>query len=220
VLSSILEEQEGNIIGHLVYVRSKKNTALDKGWWPQKKRLEVVTTWLALGSLAETSRICNVPLDTCNRWKASDWWAKLVQDIQSGEGQKTDAKMTKVIDKALDLIVSRIEEGDYQFDQKTGKIIKIPLKVRDLERVASGLFDKRQLIRKQPTSIKSSDLNQLERLSNLAKQFAEFASNKPRQEKIVDTYFDGEFDTIKETGHGKKEIIVKEEEVLDDRETN
>ena len=50
--------------------------------------------------------------------------------------------------------VSRIEEGDYQYDQKTGRLVKIPLKARDLERITSGLFDKRQLIRKQPTNIK------------------------------------------------------------------
>lgn len=203
-----------NIIGRLVYVRSKKKTALDPGWWSEKKRLEVVTTWLALGSLAETSRVCNVPLDTCNRWKASEWWAKLVNDIQSGEGQKTDGKMSKVIDKALDLIMERIEQGDYQFDQKTGKIVKIPLKVRDLERVASGLFDKRQLIRKQPTSIKSSDLNQLERLAVLATQFAEFANKKPAPERLINEYIEGEYNEELDITNE----IPKEE--INDRETN
>lgn len=81
-------------------------------------------------------------------------------EIQSGENQKTDNKMSRVIEKTLDMLVSRIEEGDYQYDQKTGRLVKVPLKARDLERITSGLFDKRQLIRKQPTNIKQDDLNQ------------------------------------------------------------
>jgi hypothetical protein len=155
-------------LGRYVYVKEKKTLPHQPGHWNQKKQLEVCTTYLALGNMAETSRVCNVPLITCKKWKATDWWANLVSDIQSGEGQKCDNKMSKVIDKALDLIVTRMEEGDYQYDQKTGRLVKVPLKARDLERVASGLFDKRQLIRKQPTSIKQSDLNQKDRLVQLA----------------------------------------------------
>lgn len=62
----------------------------------------------------------------------------------SGENQKTDVKMSKVIDKTLEMLMSRIEEGDYQYDQKTGRLVKVPLKARDLERISSGLFDKRR----------------------------------------------------------------------------
>lgn len=148
--------------------------------------------------MSETSRVCNVPLITCKKWKASDWWTNLVNDIQSGDGQKSDNKMSKAIDKALDLIMTRMEEGDYQYDQKTGRLVKVPLKARDLERVASGLFDKRQLIRKQPTSIKQSDLNQKDRLVQLAEQFAVFAGQKIAKEKVVNEYISGEFEEILE----------------------
>lgn len=119
--------------------------------------------------------------------------------------------MSKVIDKALDLIMDRIEQGDYQYDQKTGKIVKIPLKVRDLERVASGLFDKRQLIRKQPTSIKVSDLNQAERLLQLAEQFAVFAGAKPTPEKLINEYIEGEYNEEDDTDGLQIETTPKEE---------
>ena len=183
-------------MGKLVYVRSKKVRPHDPGHWDKRKQLEAVTTYLATGNMAETSRLINVPKGTIDKWKTSDWWKDLIEEIQSGEGQKQDNKMSKVIDKALDTLVERIESGDYQYDQKTGRLVKVPLKARDLERVASGLFDKRQLIRKKPTNIKVDDLNQSARLLKLAEQFAAFAGKKVDQEKIVDQYIEGEYEEV------------------------
>jgi len=143
-------------MGRYVYIRAKKTKPHEPGQWSEKKQLEVVTTYLALGNYNETSRVCNVPLNTIKKWKQSPWWEELVKDIQSGEGQRADNKMSKTIDKALDLIMDRMEQGDYQYDQKTGRLVKVPLKARDLERVASGLFDKRQtyyLNNTYPTSL-------------------------------------------------------------------
>ena len=188
-------------MGHLIYVKNKKTLPHQPGHWSEKKQLEVVTTYLALGNLAETSRVCNVPTITVKKWKQQPWWAELVADIQSGEGQKADNKMSKTIDKALDLIMTRMEEGDYLYDQKTGRLVKVPLKARDLERVASGLFDKRQLIRKQPTSIKQSDLNQKDRLLELAEQFAKFAGMKLDKEKVINECIEGDFNEITGVEH-------------------
>jgi hypothetical protein len=175
----------------MVYIRSKKTLPHEKGHWSEKKQLEVVTAYLALVSVSEVARVCNVPVGTIQNWKTKDWWKTLVNDIQSGEGQRSDNKMSKTIDKALDLIMERMDTGDYQYDQKTGRLVKVPLKARDLERVASGLFDKRQLIRKQPTNIKSSDLGQAERLLALAEQFAVMAGKKV-EEKVVNEFIEGD----------------------------
>ena len=205
-------------MGNWVYVKTKKTKPHEPGHWSEKKQLEVVTTYLALGNLSETSRVCNVPMRTVTLWKSQEWWSKLVNDIQSGEGQRTDNKMSKTIDKALDMLMERMEQGDYQYDQKTGRLVKVPLKARDLERVVGGLFDKRQLIRKQPTSIKTSDLNQSERLLQLAEQFAKFAGEKVAPEKIIDEYIDGDYDEVND-----EEVQIEEnnEEVqIDDRTTS
>lgn len=140
----------------------------------------------------------NIPSNTLRVWKTQEWWKELVDSIQSGEGQRTDNKMSKTIDKALDLIMDRLNEGDYQYDQKTGRVVKIPLKARDLERISSGLFDKRQLIRKQPTNIKIDDLTQKDRLLMLAEQFAKFAGKVVREERVVKDYYEGECHDIED----------------------
>ena len=187
-------------MGKWVYVKCKKTKPHEPGHWSEKKQLEVVTTYLALGNLSETSRVCNVPMRTVTLWKSQEWWSKLVNDIQSGEGQRTDNKMSKTIDKALDMLMERMEQGDYQYDQKTGRLVKVPLKARDLERVVGGLFDKRQLIRKQPTNIKASDLGQADRLAQLATQFAQLVGQKVEPETLVNENIEGEFTHDRETG--------------------
>ena len=181
-----------------MYVRSKKVWPHDPGHWDKRKQLEAVTTYLATGNMAETSRLINVPKGTLDKWKTSDWWKDLIEEIQSGEGQKQDNKMSKVIDKALDTLMERIDDGDFQYDQRTGRLVKVPLKARDLERVTSGLFDKRQLIRKKPTNIKVDDLNQAGRLLKLAEQFAAFAGKKVDPDRVVDQYIDGEYNKVEQ----------------------
>lgn len=153
-------------------------------------------TYLALGNLSETSKVINVPLPTLSKWKNAPWWKEFVDDIQSGDNQRSDNKMSKVIDRALDILVDRLEQGDYQYDQKTGKLVKVPLKARDLERISSGLFDKRQLLRKQPTNIKADSLTQTDRLLQLAEQFAKFAGQKIPEEKVINEYIEGEYDPV------------------------
>ena len=78
-------------MGKFVYVREKKTLPHEPGWWDKKKQLEAVTTYLATCPIAETSRIINVPYRTVQSWKLeSEWWPKVVEEIQSGENQKID----------------------------------------------------------------------------------------------------------------------------------
>lgn len=183
-------------MGKWLYVKNRKTKPHELGHWSEKKKHEAVITYLALGNLSETSKIINVPLPTLSKWKNAQWWKEFVDDIQSGENQRSDNKMSKVIDRALDILVDRLDQGDYQYDQKTGKLVKVPLKARDLERISSGLFDKRQLLRKQPTNIKADSLNQADRLLQLAEQFAKFAGQKVPEEKVINEYIEGEYDPV------------------------
>lgn len=207
-------------MGKYVYVRDKKNLPHEPGRWDKKKQLAAVTTYLATGSIAETSRIINVPYRTVQEWTYTDWWKDLIKEIQSGEAQRTDNKMSKVIEKTLDMLIDRIEEGDYQYDQKTGRLVKLPLKARDLEKITSGLFDKRQLIRKQPTNIKVDDLNQAERLLKLADQFAKFSGLKKEEKEleiVKDEYIDGEWDVVNQgDSNGMQEYGSRQEGQVDD----
>ena len=163
--------------GKMVYVRMNKTKAGQGGMWKESKRIEVVTTYLSTGNYAETSRLCGVPLPTLEQWKKADWWKDIEKSIRASEETQLDAKLTKIIDRTLEKLVDSIENGEHIYDQRTGKIKRMPAKMRDLNNAFNTILDKRQLIRKQPTKIieQTSTATQLQQLAD---SFAKFVQKK------------------------------------------
>mgnify|MGYP003342170342 FL=1 len=80
----------------VVYIRKKKTKAHQPGWWDDKKKLEAVTTYLASGTLALTSAVTNVPVETLRAWKRTDWWKKYTEEIQYEDNIQLDSKLEKI----------------------------------------------------------------------------------------------------------------------------
>jgi len=163
----------------MVWVRSKKTKAGQPGWWPEKKKIEVLTTFLATGSQAHTSAITGVPEETIRVWRKSDWWAERTKEIKSDNNIVLDQKLTKVMDKALDAVLDRIENGEYMYDPRSGDIVRVPAKLRDVQKVAGDMIDKKQLLEKVSKG-KEEQKQQItaDHLVMLAKEFAKFATGK------------------------------------------
>ena len=138
------------------------------------KKLEVVTTYLALGKVPMVEAVTGIPRSTIRQWKMQPWWTEMVDQIQTDSDQELDAKLAKIIDRSLDAVTDRIENGDFIFDPKSGSIRRSPVKLKDVHRVSVDLIDKRDLIRKRPQEqIEQSATVDI--LRKLANQFAEWA---------------------------------------------
>lgn len=131
-----------------------------------------------------------------------DWWKELIAKIRSEEDQVLDAKLSKTMDKALEQLMDRLENGEYIYDQKTGKIKRMPAKLRDLNIAFNNVLDKRQLIRKQPTKIVEQQSTALA-LQQLADSFAKFV-NKNEKELPTCELIEGE--TVVQGDDGVYEI--------------
>ncbi len=177
-------------MGRLIYVKTKKTKAHEPGHWSETKRIQTVTTYLSTGNLTETSAIMGIPYKTLQQWKASDWWKDMEKTIRSEEELQLDAKLSKIIDKTLEKLVDSIENGEHIYDQRTGKIKRMPAKMRDLNNAFNTILDKRQLIRRQPTKI-VEQTNTAAQLQNLATQFASFVK-KTTQELPTQEFIEGE----------------------------
>lgn len=172
--------------GRMVYVRQRpKRTSKDSGHWPETKKVEALTYWLATKNLTETSMTTGVPYETLQKWKASDWWKDKQKQLEGDELDQLDKKLSKAVDRALDNLIDRIENGESMYDPRTGEVRKVPAKLRDLNVAFNTVLDKRQLLRKQPTKIVEQQTTATQ-LQNLAQQFAQFVTGKPQQENIKD----------------------------------
>lgn len=159
-----------------------------KEHWPEKKKIEAVTTYLALGKFPFVAQVTGIPLETLRTWKKQEWWSDLESQIRTEENQELDTKLSKIVNKSLDVVVDRLENGEFYMD-KTGKVHRVPVKLKDATKVTSDLLDRRSLIRKEPArqlAEKQESVN--ERLLSLAEQFAAIALGKdPRKaEKIIE----------------------------------
>jgi hypothetical protein len=168
--------------------RKRKKKPGVAGWWSDSQRIQLVTTWLATGNLALAAATLEIPEVTARRWKSQEWFQKMVEDIRNEENLQLDAKLSKVVTKSVDALLDRVENGDFQYDQKTGQLVRKPISARDAAKVTTDMIDRRELLqgKKEKTT---SDARKIEdRLVALASEFIKFSSAKTidvQPERIV-----------------------------------
>lgn len=193
-------------MGRYVYQRTKKVLG-GPGWWPERKRIEAVTAVMTLGNAPQAAAAIGVPVETIRTWKQMPWWKEMEQQIRDDDNQELDTKFSKIIKKTLDVIEDRLENGNFQYDPKTGKMKRIPVNIRDTHRVMSDLVDKRKVIRNEPTTTESTE-GTAARLAKLAVQFSEFALGRKDQEmKQVGEIYEGDCDAI----HDQRGEVTREQ---------
>ena len=165
--------------------------------YSEVKKIEVVTTYLALGKAPMVEAVTGVPRQTIRVWKMQPWWKELVDEIQSDETQELSSKLTKIIDRSLDVVVDRIEHGDFLLDSRTGQVRRVPVKLRDVHRVSTDLIDKRQLLKKKQ-NIESDKSTVEDIMKKLADQFSEFVQLQVKKDK--EKVIEGSYSIGEDTG--------------------
>lgn len=197
--------------GKLVYVKApQKKKYGEPGQWAQSKKYEVLTNFAASGNMRQTALQAGVPWDTCKQWQKQEWFIKGLEDIRNEDYGRLDAKLSKALDKALDNVLDRIENGESMYDPTTGKLKKVPAKLRDLNTSFNSLMDKRQLIRKQPTKIVEQQTT-ADQLQNLASEFAKFVTGKIKEERLDELINPIEGETVELQPDGTYAVIEKED---------
>jgi len=148
-----------------------------KSVWTQNQRLQAVSTYLMLGSMPETAIVTGIPLPTLKTWKTTDWFKEYALQLQSEDIQQMDSNLKRVINKALKATEERLDMGDAQFDQKTGEIIRIPVKAHVALKITTDLMTKQQKLLDNPVK-EEVEKTIDDRLLKLSEEFARFANMK------------------------------------------
>ena len=153
---------------------------------PAQKKWEVVTAYLALGNMQAVALATGVAAATIRTWKTQDWWKELEGIIKEEEGTEQSVKLRQIVDKTLTIVADRLENGDFQYDPKTGGLIRRPVLLRDAGKVGMDVWSRKQVLDdlkiqklKQP-SIEDS-------LKKIAEEFARIArgTNEPQLQERV-----------------------------------
>jgi len=154
--------------------------------WSNDKKQEAVKHFMSCGNKAQTAMELRIPLPTIYLWAGQDWWKDSIKEQKHENIDRTDAKITAILDLALAGVEDRIVNGETIYDPKTGKERVVPPRLRDLNTAFTTLLDKRQLLRKEPTKI-IEQTTTADQLKNLAVQFEQFVTQRIAQDKLPDT---------------------------------
>ena len=146
--------------------------------WTEKKRIEVATAHVIGLKAPLIEAATGVPAQTIRHWRLQDWFRELVDELQREDDLEVDAKFTKILSKSLDTISDRLDNGDFQYDPRTGKFVRKQIPAKDATRIADVMFDKRNLLRGKPTSISGKQEQISDRLLKLAVEFERFVNAK------------------------------------------
>jgi hypothetical protein len=168
-----------------------KRKEFKRAQWSQNQKLQAVSTYLMLGNMAQTAIVTGIPYQTLQFWKTSDWFKDYVLQLQAEDVQQMDSNIRRIVDKSLKAVEDRIDTGDNIFDQKTGKIRKIPVSSRVALKITTDLLTQKEKLSKNP--IKEEMEKTIDgRLLRLSEEFAKFAQTKklavdtPLVERVVE----------------------------------
>jgi hypothetical protein len=155
--------------------------------------MEAVQTYMILGSLKLVAGALKIPFDTLKVWKASEWWKTLETDLRAQDDLQLGARLKKIINRSYDVVEDRLENGDFVYDQKSGKMRRKPVNMKDAHKVAVDLMDKRDMLIERHVSGESVTADKIEKtLANLAENFAKIANQineTKRPVEVTDVLF-------------------------------
>lgn len=166
--------------------RKSRDKRYKKSVWSQNQKLQAVSTYLMLGNMAETAIVTGIPLPTLKLWKQTDWFKEFCLQLKTEDVQQMDSNLKRVINKALKATEDRIDNGDAQFDQRTGDIVRVPIKAHVALKITTDLLSKQQKLEENPVTKEQVEQTINERLLKLSEEFAKFAGNKTQASVPID----------------------------------
>ncbi len=149
-------------------------------------KIQVVSQYLVLGNMALVSAVTKVPHQLIRAWKGQPWWKDVEAQVRATENLQMDNKLSKIVDKSLDAVLDRVENGEYFYDQKLGQVKRKPANLRDVARVSVDILTKRELLRGNATERKEvTQVSVDEQLKALALEFAKW-QNPTQQKPTID----------------------------------
>lgn len=166
--------------------------------WLPEERIRLVIFYLVTGSLRKACELTGIPYGTAQWWKQrSKWWAEVIRAVHRRRNEELDIQLTKLIHRGAEEIMDRIENGEEVLD-KWGNKKRVKMKSRDLAVAALAVpFDKRALMRGDPTS-RSESVSSAERLRQISEKLA----------NIEDAFYVP--DSVREVEKARREAIEGE----------
>ena len=142
--------------------------------WSDAQKIEAVTLWLSMGNVALVAATLRIPEKTMRKWTYTQWWKEIAEEIRLQDKIVLSASAKNIIDKSLNVIADRLEQGDWIYDQKTGEMRRKPVSMKDALQVADRMLDRKEKLDK--TQVVNTSAESVEqKLNKLMEKFSQAA---------------------------------------------
>lgn len=136
-------------------------------------KIHAAYCFMEFGTVTAASKACGISHQLLSEWKSKAlWWTPVLMKIRKAKQDELDSMFTGMITKTATQLLDRIEHGE-EVVTKDGIVLK-QLTGRDLASILNTLYDKRSMLRGDPTSISAKTTSQ-DVLQDLRKEFAAIA---------------------------------------------
>ena len=142
-----------------------------------EQKTDACAMYCVYGDIDQVSELTGIPTKFLREWKSEPWWTEIQKKVFVEQNEKLAGRITGVLDKSLEHLVDRLDNGDFLWDVRKSKLVRKPVDTKVLATVFNTLVTRRQLIRGEPTSI-TTQVGVDDRLKLLAAQFEKFAAAK------------------------------------------
>lgn len=155
--------------------------------WPTEKWVECVSQYLVVGNMRQVAALTGVSYDVLNKWKATLRWKEIEQEVRASQIINLDTKLGKIVEKSLDAVLDRVENGDFIYDQKSGEVRRRPAALRDVHRVAVDAIAKQSDVRTGLEQRGDTGKTSVEEhLKMLAGEMAKWFEKDAKKNEVID----------------------------------
>jgi len=196
-LSGYFFKDESGVTKEIVLGRRRGRPPKPKSnpkWFSQEAKVDACTLYAVYGDVEQVSKLTDVPPATIRTWKNESWWSDITKQVYVESNEGLTAKISHTLDKTLDLLKDRLENGEEVWDSRSQQLVRKPVDAKLLASVFQSLATQRRLGRNEPTSIKSSIATD-DRLKQLSDAFERFTKVKTIEHEEPE---DAEFSELQE----------------------
>lgn len=119
--------------------------------YSDEERRQAVIQYAIHGSCSKVAELTEIPESTLGNWKDQPWFQSMLGDLRARTSDRFHARAEALIEEHFDQLEDRLKNGDTVLTKQG--TTTIPVRARDLVFSFAVLFDKRQILMRQPTSI-------------------------------------------------------------------
>lgn len=142
-----------------------------------EQKTDACALYCVYGDVDQVSEMTGIDTKFLRQWRDEPWWSEIQKKVFIEQNEKLASRISGVLDRSLDHLVDRLDNGDYLWDVRKSKLVRKPVDTKVLSNLFNNLITRRQLIRGEPTSI-TTQVAVDDRLKLLAAQFQKFALAK------------------------------------------